>query len=68
MLKQHGFAGVQGGDVALCRKLGLGVTGDGRVNRPEEAEPFAKRCAEAGSTPPPCMSAGATRARARPTR
>lgn len=48
MLKQHGFAGVQGGDVALCRKLGLGVTGDGRVNRPEEAEPFAKRCAEAG--------------------
>ncbi|MCK6487603.1 MAG: hypothetical protein L6R48_04550 [Planctomycetes bacterium] len=48
MLAQAGFAGVQGGDPALCRSLGLGVTGGFRVNRPEEAEPQARACAAAG--------------------
>ena len=48
MLQQAGFEGVQGGDVALCRSLGLGVTGAFRVNRPSEAEPQARACAEAG--------------------
>jgi hypothetical protein len=42
-LKQAGYLGVQGGDVALCRELGLGVTASGRVNEPGEIAPMAAR-------------------------
>jgi hypothetical protein len=48
MLRQHGFEGVQGGDAGLCRRLGLGATGGGRINRPEEADVQARAWAAAG--------------------
>lgn len=48
MLAANGFEGVQGGDPALCRRLGLGVTGGFRVNTPEQADAQARSCAEAG--------------------
>jgi hypothetical protein len=47
MLQQHGFEGIQGGDVAQCRALGLGVTGGFRVNQPGETDAQARACAEA---------------------
>ena len=47
LLREHGFEGVQGGDVSQCRAIGLGATGGFRANRPEEVEPQARACAEA---------------------
>ena len=41
-VKQAGYTGIQGGDVALCREFGLGVTTGGRVNKPEDAEAIAR--------------------------
>ncbi|MBA3845346.1 MAG: hypothetical protein H0X45_01750 [Planctomycetes bacterium] len=46
--KAAGFEGVQGGNPALCRELGLGFTTGGRVNQPAEAEPHAAQAADAG--------------------
>ena len=46
-----GYEGVQfaeGGDAAFCRRLGLGMTGSGRVNTPEEADVAAARLADLG--------------------
>lgn len=40
-IKDAGYMGVQGGDTALCRALGLGVTGGGRVDTAEEADDVA---------------------------
>ena len=39
---------MQGGDPKICRELGLGVTGGGRVNKVGEAEPLAQRLRDAG--------------------
>lgn len=47
-LKAAGFRGVQGGDPALCRELGLGCTGGGRVNRPGEIAPLAAEWKKSG--------------------
>lgn len=47
-IKAAGYQGVQGGNVALCRELGLGVTGGGRINKVGEALPFAQKCKDAG--------------------
>jgi hypothetical protein len=47
-LKAAGFTGIQGGDLALCRELGLGCTAGGRVNQPEEAEKLAREHQQAG--------------------
>ncbi len=46
-IKAAGYKGIQGGNAALAKELGLGASGGGRINRPEEAEPFA-RDAKAG--------------------
>ena len=47
-LKAAGYRGVQGGDVALCRELGLGITGGGRINTAGEALPLAQKLKDAG--------------------
>ena len=47
-LKQSGFQGAQGGDVKLLRKLGMGATGGGRINKGGEAAEFAKRWVDEG--------------------
>lgn len=47
-LKEQGFDGVQGGDPALCRELGMGCAGGGRVDQPEEAMELALRDRDAG--------------------
>lgn len=39
--REAGYAGIQGGDPALCAELGLGVTGGGRVNEVGEADRVA---------------------------
>ena len=36
-VKQAGYQGIQGGIQAFCQHLGLGITGGGRVNSPEDA-------------------------------
>ncbi|MCL5997289.1 MAG: hypothetical protein M1546_14720 [Chloroflexi bacterium] len=41
-VKRAGYQGIQGGDLALCRELGLGATGGGRVNQPEDATAIAR--------------------------
>ncbi len=46
--KAAGFAGVQGADAALCKRLGLGATSGGRVNKVGEAGPLAKSLKEGG--------------------
>ena len=48
-LKDAGFEGVQGGDAALAREMGLGYCGDGRVNTPAEADTVAQRNKDAGA-------------------
>nr|MBA3710174.1 hypothetical protein [Planctomycetota bacterium] len=40
---------VQGGNRAIARRLGLGWTGGGRIDRPEQAEPFAAELKAAGA-------------------
>ncbi|MCW8132694.1 MAG: hypothetical protein KIS92_20270 [Planctomycetota bacterium] len=47
-IKAAGYQGVQGGNVKLCRELGLGVTGGGRINKVGEALPLAQQCKDAG--------------------
>lgn len=38
LAKAAGYDGIQGGDAALCRELGLSASGGGRVDRPEDAD------------------------------
>ena len=40
-VKQAGYAGIQGGDPALCHELGLGITGGGRVSAVGDATKVA---------------------------
>lgn len=47
-LKDAGFQGTQGGDVALSRELGLGCTAGGRVNKVGEIKPLAAQWKKAG--------------------
>ncbi|MGH7144797.1 MAG: sugar phosphate isomerase/epimerase family protein [Planctomycetota bacterium] len=47
-VKAAGFEGVQGVDPALCRELGLGATGGGRVDTVKQADEAARRSADAG--------------------
>lgn len=47
-LKADGFAGVQDGDPALCRRAGLGSAGSGRVDKPGDAIELARRLQDAG--------------------
>lgn len=50
-VRAAGFDGVQfaeGGDARLCERLGLDMTGSGRVNLPAEADPLAARLADLG--------------------
>lgn len=47
--KRAGFEGVQGVDPALCRELGLQVTGSARVNKPAEADTVARKNKDAGA-------------------
>ncbi len=47
-LKAAGYRGVQGGDPALARELGLGCTAGGRVNRPADIAPLAAQWQAAG--------------------
>jgi hypothetical protein len=47
-LQAAGFQGVQGGDIALCRELGLGCSTGGRVNRPGEIAPLAAQWKKTG--------------------
>jgi hypothetical protein len=48
MVKNAGFHGVQGADRKLCAELGLGCTAGGRVDRPEQADPFAAQVLDGG--------------------
>jgi hypothetical protein len=41
-VRHAGYTGIQGGDPDLCRQMGLGVTGGGRVNIPDDAMPVAQ--------------------------
>jgi hypothetical protein len=47
-VKAMGYKGIQGGDVALCREVGLGVTGSGRVDAPEDAATVAREAKARG--------------------
>ncbi|MEK7413797.1 MAG: hypothetical protein AAB263_10835 [Planctomycetota bacterium] len=49
-LKAAGMRGVQGGDPALCRELGLRCMADARVFRPEEIAPLAGQWKREGMT------------------
>jgi hypothetical protein len=44
--KAAGFQGVQFYDPAVCRELGLGVAGMGRVNQVEEVDPLVSKASE----------------------
>jgi hypothetical protein len=48
-IKAAGFEGVQGGDGATARALGLGYCGDGRVNVVADADEVARRNKDAGA-------------------
>ena len=41
-VKQAEYMGIQGGDPALCKELGLGTTGGGRVNEVADAQKVAQ--------------------------
>ena len=41
-VKHSGYEAIQGGDLAACRELGLGQSGGGRVNIPEDAYVVAR--------------------------
>ncbi len=47
-IKDAGFMGLQGGELALCRELGLGCTAGGRVNETGVIDGLAKEWSEAG--------------------
>jgi hypothetical protein len=47
-VKAAGYMGIQAGDPHLCRELGIGVTGGGRVNVPEEAARIAQDASAKG--------------------
>jgi hypothetical protein len=47
-IKAAGYRGIQGGDRAIARELGLGYSGGGRVNQPAEADEFARQARDAG--------------------
>ena len=47
-IKAAGFQGVQGGDIAIARQLGLGVTAGGRLSKPGEADDLARQQKDAG--------------------
>ncbi len=47
-VKQAGYMGVQSGDPSLCRELGLGATGGGRVNEPGDAATVAQEASAKG--------------------
>ena len=47
-IKAAGFQGIQGGDPALCRALGLGCTTGGRVNQPGEIDALARQAQDDG--------------------
>ncbi|MBI3830359.1 MAG: hypothetical protein HY291_12635 [Planctomycetes bacterium] len=53
-IKAAGYMGIQGGNVKLCRELGLGVTGGGRINKVGEALPLAQQAQDAGQA---CVTA-----------
>ncbi|GCE15349.1 hypothetical protein [Tengunoibacter tsumagoiensis] len=42
-IREAGFQGIQDGDPALCARVGLHVTGAGRVDHPQEAATVAER-------------------------
>jgi hypothetical protein len=46
--KAAGFEGVQGGNVGICKELGLKTTGGGRVDKKGEADNCAKQNKDAG--------------------
>jgi len=52
-IRDAGFDGTQGGDVALSHELGLGTAGGGRLYKPEDAEDCAKNNKDAGH---PCAT------------
>ncbi len=43
-----GYEGMQGGDLALLKSLGMGSTAGGGVREPSDADPLAQRLKEAG--------------------
>lgn len=47
-LREQGFDGLQNGDPARCREAGLACAGGGRVDRPADALPLARRLRDAG--------------------
>ena len=47
-IKDAGYQGIQGGQVDICRELGLGVMGGGRINQPAEAAVQAQQLQDAG--------------------
>ncbi len=47
-LQAAGFQGVQGGDPVLCRKIGMGCTGSGRVNKPSDIPALVENFNSAG--------------------
>jgi hypothetical protein len=47
-IKQAGFGGIQGGDAIICKALGLGYTGGGRVDKIGDAERIAREGMENG--------------------
>jgi len=47
--KAAGFEGAQGANPAICRELGLGITGGGRVNKVGEADKVAAANADIGA-------------------
>jgi hypothetical protein len=47
-LKESGFEGVQDGDPELCRNVGIGCAGSGRVDSPTDAEALADKLKSLG--------------------
>jgi hypothetical protein len=48
-IKAAGFEGLQGGDPAVCRKVGLKYTADGRVNKTGEAASLVAKAKDNGA-------------------
>ncbi len=47
-IKDAGFKGLQGGDIALCKEVGLGCTAGGRINEVGEIDEQAQRWVDEG--------------------
>lgn len=47
-MRAAGFEGIQGGDPATCRALGMGCAASARFNTPAEVAPQVRRCKEEG--------------------